>query len=114
MNIIKAVGIINFSPEQVCGFIMDSSYKWDDMLEESRVLYDLGEDILVMYERFKFPWPVSNRDFVYGLKVLRRDDGFFIVTKSIDVPGPEVRATVRGEIVLSGFMLKKMESGKTE
>lgn len=114
VNVIKAVGIINFRPEEVASFIMDNSYKWDETLEESKVLHQLRDDLLVMYERYKCPWPVSNRDFVYGLKVVSRDDGVFILVKSIDVPSPVIKGVVRGEIIISGYLLKRSENGNTE
>lgn len=76
---------------------MDSAHKWDNNIEESKILYNLGQDVLILCERYKFLLLVSNRDFVYSLKNRRRDDEFFIVTKIIYVVWPVFAGTMSGK-----------------
>src|SRR5574343_550224 len=90
LNLVKGVGIIQFPPERVLEFMMDSSYKWDETLEESKILEHYSSDLMIMHERYKCPWPVSNRDFVYGMKVMQNDDTIYIIAKSVDYPFPKL------------------------
>lgn len=115
-QLIRAIGIINFSCDQIADFIWDHTNKksWDGMLGENRVVHDFGNKFIVMYERFGAPWPVSHRDFVYAAKLFPREDGLLIVAKSIDAGVPEVGGVVRGDVFISGFYLKRLDESSTQ
>lgn len=114
-NTIKSIGVINFPPEAVCQYILDNSQKknWDKMLIESKVLHDYG-NVRVVQESFSAPWPVSGRDFVFAVKYFNREKDIVMVARSIEIGVPHQRGVVRGEIVTSGFYLKKLEDNNTE
>lgn len=114
LNLVKGTGTMNFPPERVLEFMMDSSYKWDETLEESKIVERYSSDFMLMYERYKCPWPVSNRDFVYGMKVIQRDDFIYIIAKSVEADYPKLNGVVRGEIITSGYILKRTSQNHTE
>jgi hypothetical protein len=114
LNLVKAEGLIEFPPEQVLSFMLDSSYKWDETLEESKVLHEFSPDLFIMYERYKCPWPVSDRDFVYGMKIVKREEALYIIAKSIETSHPQISGVVRGEIITSGYVLKRTELNYTQ
>lgn len=115
-QIIRAVGILNFSCEEITSFIWDYTKKksWDGMLDESSVVKSFSDTFRIQYERFTAPWPVSYRDFVFAAKIINRDDGILLVAKSINANVPEQRSVVRAEVVTSGFVLKRVDANTTE
>ena len=114
-QIIRSIGTINHTPEEVCAFIWDNSQKqrWDGMLAESTVVKNFNEKFKILYERFTAPWPVSHRDFVFACKIIDREDGILLVAKSMDAGVPEKSGVVRGEVTTSGFYLKRADAGAT-
>lgn len=115
LELIKAVGMINYLPEDVSEYLLDLSHKkdWDEMLLESKTLYDYG-DVKILHETFKAPWPVSARDFVFVIKKIVKGDDVMFVARSVDVGVPEQEGVVRGECKTSGFYLKNVEDIATE
>jgi hypothetical protein len=115
-QIVRGIGTINFSPQEIKDFILDLGNKksWDSMLEESFQVCDFGNELRVNYEHFTAPWPVSHRDFVYAGKVIQRDDGLLLAAKSVDMGVPERDGIVRGEVITSGFYLKRIGERQTE
>lgn len=114
-NTIKSIGVIPFPPQAVCEYILDTSQKknWDKMLIESKILHNFG-DVRIVQESFSAPWPVSGRDFVFAVKWVNREKDILMVARSIEIGVPHQRGVVRGEVVTSGFLLKKLEDNNTE
>ena len=115
-QLIRSIGILNFSPEQLAAFIFDNSKKksWDGMLDESSIVVSFSDSFRIMYERFAAPWPVSYRDFVFACRSIQRDDGILLVAKSIEAGVAEKSGVVRGELITSGFYLKRLGENVTE
>jgi hypothetical protein len=115
-QIVRGIGIFDFPPTEIKDFLLDIPNKklLDDRLEEGFILLQFDSTLMVIYERYAAPWPVSPRDFVYAQKVMEREDGIFIVAKSVEMGVPEREGVVRGEVIASGFYLRKVEERKTE
>ena len=115
-QLIRSIGTIPRSVEEIAAFILDNSKKksWDGMCIESRNVKVFNETFKIVYERFSAPWPVSHRDFVFASRKFERPDGAILVGKSIDAGVPEERGVVRGEVITSGFYLKRIDQNTTE
>ena len=116
ISIFRAIGQINHSAEAVCAFVLDYTRKktWDEMLLDSYPVKEFNARFKIQYECFESPWPVSNRDFVYALKVIERTDGLLMICKSIDAGVPERSGIVRGEIICCGLYFKRIGENVTE
>ena len=112
---IKAIGVLDFSAMDVCNFLLanDKKKSWDSMLIESKILHNYG-DVRIVQESFSAPWPVSGRDFVFAMKWMDRGDDILMVAKSIDIGVADARGYVRGEVINSGFLIKKLSATSSE
>jgi hypothetical protein len=115
-QMIRAVGTLEFPPEQIKEYIRNANNKklWDEMLDEGFTVQEFDNSLKINYEHFALPWPVSHRDFVYAMKVYERPDGLLVVGRSVEFGVPEREGIVRGEIVASGFYLKRLGGRRTE
>jgi len=65
--------------------------------------------------RYSAPWPVSHRDFVsVAQKVIESKDKAYLGSKSINYPCPEEKKVVRGEIIIGGYILERIDEKKTK
>lgn len=71
-----------------------------------------GQD-KVLYQQYKAPWPVSNRDFVSVSHLARVDNKIYLGVKSVEYPHPEVKGVVRGWIHIGGYILEKIDENTT-
>jgi hypothetical protein len=112
---IKAFGVLEFPAESICNYLLDNSNKknWDKMLIESKILHNFG-NVRIIHESFSAPWPVSGRDFVFALKWMDRGEDILMVAKSIDIGVAVPRGVVRGEVLNSGFLIKKLTPTSSE
>ena len=72
------------------------------MLLESYPVKEFNARFKIQYECYECPWPVSNRDFVYALKVIKNwriIDGL----QSIDAGVSERSGIVRADLICSGL-----------
>ena len=116
MQFIRSIAILNFSYKQIAKLIRDPDQRmnWDNMVLESKIVHEFNKHTKIYYEKFYSPWPVQCRDFVYAAKIMKVDDGLLIITKSIDGIVPEIKGNVRGEIFVSGYLLKRIRKRITE
>ena len=116
IQMVRAIGEINHSAEEICTFLLDhkrrKSYQ-KTSLEVSPV-QTYSDKFQILYELYDMPWPVSNRDFVRAFKVVDREDGILFVAKSIDGVVPEKDGIVRGDLIAYGFYLKRIRPNTTE
>ncbi|CAG9312302.1 unnamed protein product [Blepharisma stoltei] len=116
IHLIKAVGLINRTPQQIFDVIWDYQHKseWDDMCLENILVQEFTPDFRVQYQRFWAPWPINQRDFVFASKVIRTDGDILITGKSIETElAPEKSGIVRGSINTSGFYLQSLGENLT-
>mmetsp|Transcript_31298 Transcript_31298/g.30959 ORF Transcript_31298/g.30959 Transcript_31298/m.30959 type:complete len:206 (+) Transcript_31298:26-643(+) len=116
IQLIKAIGLINRTPQQIVDVICDYQHKseWDDMCVESLMVQEFDPNYRVLYQRFWAPWPISHRDFVFASKVSNIGEDIIIVAKSVETElAPEKSGVVRGSINTSGFYLQKLGENLT-
>lgn len=76
---------------------------------DDQILYQEG-DLKVTYMRYSAPWPVSHREFIsVAFKVLESKDKIYLGTKSCNYPYPADKKVVRGEIIVGGYVLEKID-----
>ena len=116
LQFVRAVGIINHPAEAIAAYTFDgkSKKKWDEMLAENRDVIKFNQTFKVVYEKFSMPWPLSDRDFVYAIKSIGRDDGVVCVSKSINGGVPEEDGVVRAELIYAGSYQKRLGPNSTE
>jgi hypothetical protein len=60
--------------------------------------------------QYSAPWPVSYRDFVsVSFKVQESKDKVYLGSKSCNYPYPEEKKVVRGEIIIGGYVLERID-----
>jgi START domain. len=114
--LVKTVARLNKPLEQVFEFLWTFSNKkiTDSILKEIRAIKSFDDTFRILYEESSPPWPITNRDFVYAERQVPRDDGIFIIRKSIEGVLPEIKDIIRAEIVINGTYLKRVSDSVTE
>jgi hypothetical protein len=60
--------------------------------------------------QYKGIWPVSGRDFVNVAQIFRVSDSkVYIGTKACDFPYANVKGYVRGEVLIGGYIIEKID-----
>jgi hypothetical protein len=114
----KGEAVINASIKKVFWVLLDNDHRieWVDRLKYNEILETLSPFEYVIYQEFKLPWPLTNRDFVYRGKA-SRDSKTGVVTLSL-MSEPHDKAPkkklVRAELLGSSYTLTPIESGKTK
>ncbi len=88
---------------------------WIPYLEHSKVLAHISDTQRLEYSLFDAPWPASNRDFVYRIRLQRKqNDQLVFWMKSEQSPlMPEQAGTVRAELVESVYTLTALQPQRT-
>lgn len=106
----KGVHICDFSFERVVEFINkeETLAKMNPQIIEIKVLY-VGKGFRVNYQQYKGMWPVSNRDFVSLVVVEKQEGKVYIGSRGCDYQWPEVKGVVRGEVIIGGYIVEKID-----
>ncbi|XP_078490395.1 phosphatidylcholine transfer protein [Ciona intestinalis] len=90
------------SPEEIASVFLDNKYRvvWDEYVTELYVVQKNEKGPDVIYFNVDFPWPLSNRDYVYGRETRRMtkngEDFVVIVMHSVLKHNvPEVSGAIR-------------------
>uniref|UniRef100_H2YJB9 Phosphatidylcholine transfer protein n=1 Tax=Ciona savignyi TaxID=51511 RepID=H2YJB9_CIOSA len=89
------------SPEEIASVFLDNKYRlvWDQYVTDLRVVQKNEKGPDVIYFNVDFPWPLSNRDYVYGRETRRMtrngEDFVVIVMHSVSNNIPEVSRAIR-------------------
>ncbi|KAI3650886.1 hypothetical protein MP228_004367 [Amoeboaphelidium protococcarum] len=112
----------NTTPYTVFDLLCDTEnrHKWDDLIEESRVLKHIDAQTRIVYIRTKGIWPAQSRDLVLLsymcktnnllLKDTLQDEWLINVTKSVNFPGMPPRTSesiIRMHCPLSGQIIRR-------
>jgi len=113
----RGVSEINAPMANVVSVIHDVSRikEWMSDLEESRVLQRASTLEKIEYNHTKTPWPLSDRDFVYSVKVVVNKE-----SKTVDIlienathpDAPTRPGIIRGSLMSSRYFLKSIDGGK--
>ncbi len=105
------------SAEKVMNILLDNDHRkdWVDRLKETKILEQIGPFEYVIYQEFKLPWPLKNRDFVYRGKAERDKDGRVILTlKSEDHKNAPHTKGVRAELKESRYIITPIGKFKSK
>ncbi len=112
----KGVSVVNFPLEKVVDFLAEVGVlkKLNPTCVEDKLLHE-DKDIKVVYMRYSAPWPVSHRDFVsVTYQTAESKDKVYLGSKSCNYPCPEEKKVVRGEILIGGYILERIDENKTK
>lgn len=117
LNMIKLVAQFpTVCPETLFDVVFDNVYRktWDEYMIDSRELKRLDRRTCLWYYACKFPFPMSNRDFLtqcYWAEFTNGD--FVIVNHSADhASAPESKKFIRGTSLRTGHYFQKMPHGR--
>eukprot|EP00347_Sterkiella_histriomuscorum_P015068 403358431 len=113
LKCMKAVAVIERSPEQIIKVIGDSKYRndYDPVYDYSTFLEKVADQTFIVYQKTKKVAVVSSRDFVFCLHINKMPDGtIYALVFSIDRDDmkPPEKGTVRGWLQLGGWKLQPM------
>ena len=88
--------------------------KFNDQAKESKDLGGVAEHLGFFYQRYKGVWPVADRDFVCLGHSVKEGDKVYMGSKSYPFPCPEAEGVVRGELIVGGYILEKVDRNRTK
>jgi len=103
-------------PENLYDVIHENDYRptWDEKMIEIKTIEQIDFYNQISYYSAKAPWPVANRDFV-NLSSWKDDTGngewIIMNRKVIHKDAPEKKDMVRAETLITGYIIKRLESG---
>ncbi|MDF1666177.1 MAG: START domain-containing protein [Planctomycetota bacterium] len=112
----KGVIDIDAPPRKVLHVIVDNKHKmeWVKSLKKTVILQRVSDFEQVIYQAFKMPMVVSDRDIVIRGKVTRNKKTGWLYVKTTSETHPKAPSTigVRAQIVRSNFTLIPISGGK--
>ena len=112
----KGEGVIDAPVNQLLWVLVDNSHRtdWVDRLYETRELARISEPEFVVYNAYKLPAFISNRDYVFQGKAVTETDGAITLNLwSVEHPDSPETIGVRANLNMSRYHLKPMKEGKT-
>lgn len=104
--------------EKILHVLLDNEHRkdWVDRLKVSRILERQSNFEYIIYQEFKLPWPLSNRDFIYKGKAVRNaaNGQVTLEMSSIDYPQGPKTVGVRADLKKSIYRLTPMGPNKTQ
>jgi hypothetical protein len=91
--------------------------EWMDKLLEARTVRTVSESERVEYNRTAAPWPLADRDFLFGARasVDPANKRIVVTMSSVDDPtAPPLRGVVRGELKRSVWTLTAVDPEHTD
>ncbi|CAG9331624.1 unnamed protein product [Blepharisma stoltei] len=116
INIVRSSGTINRPAQQVVDALWDYSRKreWDKQCMASTLVQDFPSGVRVLYNAFKSPWPVADRDFCFAMKIIRMGNHTLIPAINVVTPQcPAKDGFERGEMRASGFYVESLSDANT-
>ena len=114
INSVKGVGLIKAPPTFIIRFLNDPSYTTvlDDMLKESRIIYDLSKSLHLVQLLYKGVWPTAPRDFSV-LSIQGEVDERTWISSGISVEDPRIpeeKGYVRAQLDVGGYLIRSVPS----
>ena len=92
----------------------DKRKKWDDILEDSRIIKPFTDNYKIVHNIYWAPWPVVRRDFVLAIEKYIIDGIRYLTSCSVNHSAvPVSDRYIRGFTEYSGFILKSVDSDST-
>jgi hypothetical protein len=112
----KGETVINASVERILWVLTNNRYRteWVDRLKVSQVLERFTPYESIIYQVFKLPFPISNRDYVYRAKVTRHGEaGAKVNIKSVFHKKAPQPAGVRAHLSRCEYVLEPRGAKQT-
>ena len=89
--------------------------RWVPYLDHSRVLHAYTDNERLEYSRFTAPWPASDRDFIYRIRLQHQqnDQLVFHMRSEQNARMPEQDGIVRAELIESTYTLTRLQTQQT-
>ncbi|NOZ37056.1 MAG: hypothetical protein GXP11_03115 [Gammaproteobacteria bacterium] len=89
--------------------------RWIPYLEQSKVLQHISDTQRLEYSHFDAPWPASDRDFVYRIRLQHKNNNQLIFQMQSERSPlmPEQTGIVRAELIESVYTLSALQPQKT-
>lgn len=114
---VKTEVIINAPLEHIRQILDDAPRRkrWVPYLDHSRVLQSISASERLEYSHFAAPWPASDRDFVYRIRLQHKqsDQLVFHMKSEQNTLMPEQANMVRAELVESIYTLTALQPQQT-
>jgi hypothetical protein len=109
--LVKGEGIIKATPEKIADYLWDinNTKAYFEDLESLKVLYDYN-DLKIIHEVMKFPWPFSCREVLLALKKIKQDKDYLIIARSVDIGIQEGSDNVRANAFIRAYNLKSINT----
>jgi len=113
----KGSAIINASAQKVLWVLTDPHHRtdWVDRLMKNVELETISELEKILYQSFKMPFIISNRDFVYK-STLRKDKktgNYHLHMRSVKHPNAPETIGVRAELINSYYFVEPLKNGQS-
>lgn len=111
----KGEGFIKLAPDKIADFLWDQNSRkgFIDDLETLEHLHEF-EDIKIIHEIMKLPWPLSKREIIMAVKKVKQDEDYFIVGRSVNIGIKEDPNIVRADSFLRAYHLKNVKNIATK
>jgi hypothetical protein len=114
INSVKGVGFIKAPPTFIIRVLNDPSYTTvlDDMLKESRIIYDLSKSLHLVHLLYKGVWPTAPRDFSV-MSIQGEVDERTWISSGISVEDPRIpeeKGYVRAQLDVGGYLIRSVPS----
>jgi StAR-related lipid transfer protein 10 len=119
LNIVKVNALFpKVEPETMYNALHDAQFRksWDEKMKEGCNIVNLDTRNDIGYYCAKFPFPMSDRDFLNQRFWMEFDNGeFVIMNRSVrHASCPEKKDIVRGVSIITGYYLRPLAGGGTE
>jgi len=115
-KIIKAQFTLNASIAELEKFILDAEnyVTWQYNTYESNVIQIINSREIIYYAAIRAPWPVSDRDMVAHIKIIKQKENEGVVIETRGMPGliPEKDGRVRVPSSMATWTVKELGVNK--
>jgi len=120
LAIYRVKGELNHPPKHVIETLWswgESEWQACDDIETWRKKADINDNLRIVYQVNKLPWPLWNRDF--SLLMHRREDEgrhflLFCSVEHPDIPNEEANKRQRAQVSISAFIMEPQGENKTK
>ncbi len=113
----KAIAIIDAPLNEIQQLLEDFAqrHEWVPYLKQSQLVEAIDENQRIEYSHFRAPWPASDRDFVYRVKLLHRSETMihYQMTSVRSAKVPEQEGMIRAELIESAYRLSAIDERTT-
>ena len=115
---VKTQVIINAEINQIREILDDAAHRknWIPYLKSSSIAYSFSNTEKLEHSHFSAPWPASDRDFVYRLRLIHQDENkliYHMKSEESDIIAVNVDM-IRAELIESSYILTALNKQQTQ